>query len=153
MTHTYSKHPLHKAHPESGFSLVEIMVVMVIIGLLTTFVVINVLPVQDRAMVQKARADLARLDGALEQYRLDMLTYPNEAEGLEALVRSPSGLNFPDRYRHGGYIKNLPVDPWGRTYIYRYPGERQVFDIFTYGADGTEGGQNINADLYNGAER
>src|SRR3546814_19847202 len=92
------------------------MVVIFIIGLLATVVMINVLPSQDKAMVTKAKADIATLENALEQYRLDNLTYPASGDGLNALVTAPPALAQPERYRRGGYIKKLPADPWGRPY-------------------------------------
>jgi len=132
---------------EDGFTLVEVMVVIVIIGLLTTFVVINVLPSQNKAMVQKAKADIRLLEQAAELYRLDMLDYPEEAAGLQALQALPTGTPNEDRYRKGGYIKFLPQDPWGRDYLYRYPGDHGVIDIFSYGQDGVEGGEELAADI------
>ena len=132
---------------EDGFTLVEVMVVMVIIGLLATFVVLNVLPAQDKAMVQKARGDIAQLESAIEMYRLDMFDYPEETAGLQALVEVPAGIENPERYRPGGYIKRLQDDPWGRPYIYRYPGENGVIDILSYGSDGEPGGEGLAADI------
>lgn len=134
---------------EAGFTLVEVMVVMVIIGLLATFVVINVLPSQDKAMMQKAKADIRILEQAVEMYRLDMMDYPPQNAGLDALKTLPSGTANEAQYRPGGYVKFLPQDPWQRDYIYRYPGENGVFDIFSYGADGQEGGEGLNADIVN----
>ena len=133
-----------------GFTLVEMMVTIVIIGLLATVVVINVLPSQDKAMVGKARADLATLENALEQYRLDMLTFPTTGEGLSALTAVPSGSPRADRYRTGGYIRRLPEDPWGNAYQYRRESEHgQTFDVFSYGADGKPGGEGNDADIGN----
>lgn len=132
---------------DEGFTLVEVMVVMVIIGLLATFVVINVLPSQDKAMVQKAKGDIRLLEQAIEMYRLDMLDYPEEGAGLEALRALPPGADNADRYRSGGYVKFLPDDPWGRPYIYRYPGENGVVDILSYGSDGQPGGEGLAADV------
>lgn len=132
---------------QDGFTLVELMVVIVIIGLLTTIVVINVLPAQDTAMARKAETDVTLLEQAIEQYRLDNLTYPSGADGLRALVQAPSGLSRPERYRRGGYIKDLPEDPWGRPYLYTVPGRNGGFDIYSLGADGAEGGEGENADI------
>jgi general secretion pathway protein G len=132
---------------DAGFTLVEVMVVIVIIGLLTTFVVINVLPSQNKAMVQKAKADIRLLEQAAELYRLDMLDYPEEEAGLAALQSLPAGTPNEERYRKGGYIKFLPQDPWGRDYLYRYPGDHGVIDIFSYGQDGAEGGEDLAADI------
>lgn len=132
---------------EEGFTLVEVMVVMVIIGLLATFVVLNVLPSQDKAMVQKAKADIRLLEQAAEMYRLDMLDYPDQDVGLAALQELPAGTPNAARYRKGGYVKFLPQDPWGRDYIYRYPGEHDEIDILSYGQDGEEGGEDQAADI------
>ena len=134
----------------SGFTLVELMVVIVIIGLLATVVAINVLPSQDRAMVGKARADVSTLEQALETYRLDNLTFPDDRQGLQALVQAPAGLNQPERYREGGYIRRLPGDPWGAPYQYRRPSAHGgQFDVFSFGADGKEGGEGNDADVGN----
>ncbi len=133
----------------AGFTLVELMVVIVIIGLLATVVAINVLPSQDRAMVEKARADVSVLEQALETYRLENLAYPRTENGLDALVSAPAGLARPERYRSGGYIRRLPVDPWGNAYQYRQPGQRSAFDVYSLGADGAEGGEGDNADIGN----
>jgi len=141
---------MKKKKRENGFTLVEVMVVMVIIGLLTTFVVINVLPAQNKAMVQKAKADIATFEGVIERYRLDMLDYPEESAGLQALVELPAGSRFAERYPEGGYIKRLQTDPWGADYIYKYPGEYGVYDIISYGSDGEPGGEGQAADIING---
>ncbi len=133
----------------NGFTLVELMVVIFILGLLTTVVVINVLPSQDRAMVEKARADIATLGQALEMYRLDNLSYPASSDGLAALTSAPASLPPSARYRQGGYIKKLPEDPWGRPYQYDNPGRNGPgFDLYSLGADGAPGGEEDNADIY-----
>ncbi|HZW16513.1 MAG TPA: type II secretion system major pseudopilin GspG [Brevundimonas sp.] len=131
----------------SGFTLVELMVVIVIIGLLATVVAINVLPSQDRAMVGKARADISVLEQAIETYRLDNLAFPDD---LQALTAPPAGLTRPERYRQGGYIRRLPEDPWGNPYLYRRPSAHGgQFDVFSLGADGREGGEGNDADVGN----
>jgi len=146
-----------------GFTLVELMVVIVIIGLLATVVAINVLPTQDKAMVGKARADIATLEQAIETYRLDNLTFPDAQSGLQALTAPPAarrgsrprpappaGLARPERYREGGYIRRLPEDPWGNAYQYRRPSAHGgQFDVFSFGADGKEGGEGNDADIGN----
>jgi general secretion pathway protein G len=132
---------------EQGFTLVELMVVIVILGLLATIVAINVLPATGRASADKARADIATIEQAIEMYRLDNLTYPSTTDGLQALVAPPPGMAQPQRYRQGGYIKRLPDDPWGNPYRYVYPGQRGAFDVFSYGADNKEGGEGENADI------
>ena len=122
---------------EAGFTLVELMVVIVIIGLLATVVVINVLPAQDTARVKKAEADIALLEQATEMYRLSRLNYPTMGEGLPALVSE-------------GFVKRLPDDPWGNPYHYAAPGgDGRAFDIYSYGADGREGGEDDDADIGN----
>lgn len=138
--------PCRRAH---GFTLVELMVVIVIIGLLSTVVMINVMPSQDRAMSEKARADISVLEQAVETYRLDNLAYPRSEHGLGALLKAPPGLARPERYRQGGYIRRLPEDPWGNAYQYRQPGRQGSFDVFSYGSDGVEGGEGDAADLGN----
>jgi len=138
-----------RAHGD-GFTLVELMVVIVIIGLLATVVAINVLPSQDRAMVGKARADVATLEQALETYRLDNLVFPDDVQGLQALIAPPAGLTRPERYREGGYVRRLPEDPWGAAYQYRRSSAHGgQFDVFSLGADGKEGGEGNDADVGN----
>ena len=138
-----------KRKKRNGFTLVELMVVIFILGLLTTIVVINVLPSQDRAMVEKARADIATLGQALEMFRLDNLGYPSSSDGLQALIAPPTSLSTTARYRQGGYIKKLPDDPWGRPYQYDNPGRQGPgYDLYSLGADGAPGGEDDNADIY-----
>lgn len=133
---------------DDGFTLVEVMVTLVIIGLLTTFVVLNVLPAQGKAQVQKARADIANIETALEMYYLDMNQYPTEQQGLAALTTPPAGANEA-AFRTGGYIKKMSMDPWGNPYEYRNPGERSQIDLYSLGADGEPGGEDQNADIGN----
>ena len=122
---------------EEGFSLVELMVVIVIIGLLATIVIINVMPAADRAAVTKARADIATLEQGIDMYRLDHLRYPTGEEGLQALVA-------------GNYIRRLPDDPWGNPYRYSAPApDGQPFRIASLGADGREGGSGDDEDIAN----
>ena len=136
---------------EEGFSLTEIMVAVFIMGLLATVVLINVLPARDRAMTQKARTDITALETALYEYKSDMLAFPSNQEGLNALVSAPSGNNRADRYREGGYLlrSQIPDDPWGNAYQYRNPGQNGRIDIFSLGADGRPGGEGLNADIGN----
>jgi general secretion pathway protein G len=123
------------------------MVVIVIIGLLATIVALNVLPSGDRARVEKAKADIATIEDALELFKLQNFNYPTTSQGLAALSTAPAGLTDPTRYQAGGYLKRLPNDPWGRPYLYASPGQHGAADIWTYGADGKEGGTEIDADI------
>ena len=130
----------------NGFTLVELMVVIVIIGLLATIVALNVLPSGDTARIQKAKADIATIENGLELYRLQLGSYPTTAQGLAALTAAPAGVDAA-RYQRGGYIKRLPDDPWSRPYQYASPGQHGEVDVWTLGADGKEGGEGINADI------
>ena len=135
---------------ENGFSLIEILVVLMIIGMLTAVVAINVLPRQDRARVDKAKADIRIMEQALELYRLDMFSYPTKQEGLKALIEKPSNNRFSDRYRQGGYIRRLELDPWGNDYQYERPGKNNSpFEIISFGADGQKGGEGLESDISN----
>ncbi len=135
---------------QKGFSLIEILVVLFIIGLLTTIVAVNVLPSQDKAMVSKAKVDIAILGGALEMYRLENYRYPNTEEGLKFLL-NPDENNF-NTANNQGYIKSLPKDPWGNDYIFLNPGEYGEYDLFSLGADGQTGGEGLNQDIGNWTE-
>ena len=135
---------------QKGFSLIEILVVLFIIGLLTTIVAVNVLPSQDKAMVSKAKVDIAILGGALEMYRLENYRYPNTEEGLKFLL-NPDENNFNTANKQG-YIKSLPKDPWGNDYIFLNPGEYGEYDLFSLGADGQSGGEGLNQDIGNWTE-
>ena len=145
-----AKSPLLSArrNSEDGFTLIELLVVIVIIGLLGTIVAINVFGALGTSNVAKAKADVATLESALEQYRLDNLTYPSTSDGLNALIAPPPGLPQPERYRMGGYIKKLPKDPWNQPYQYAAPGKKGAFDIYSLGADKQTGGEGENADIY-----
>ena len=145
-----AKSPLLSArrNSEDGFTLIELLVVIVIIGLLGTIVAINVFGALGTSNVAKAKADVATLESALEQYRLDNLTYPGTSDGLQALLAPPPGLAQPERYRQGGYIKKLPKDPWNQPYQYAAPGKKGAFDIYSLGADKQTGGEGENADIY-----
>ncbi len=134
-------------NPEAGFSLIEVMVVLVIIGLLSTVVLINVLPSRDKAMVEKAHTDLRMLEQAIQNYKLDNFTYPRTQDGLQALVTPPAGMTRPDRYRAEGYIRRLENDPWGNAYQYAFPGNGRAYDIYSLGADGMPGGEGQDADI------
>ena len=130
---------------QKGFTLIEILVVVVILGILGAIVVPNLLARPDAARVQAAETDIRMLASALDVYRLDNFQYPSSEQGLEALVQKPSGFPEPANWNPDGYIKKLPSDPWGSKYVY----ERQDtnYTLFSLGADGQEGGEGQNADI------
>ena len=133
-----------------GFTLIELMAVLVILGILATIVVVNVSPVFQRANLEKVRADMAQTTKALELYKFNEMTYPNTSQGLDALITPHSELKNPFLFPDGGYISSIPLDPWGREYLYIYPPQKsRNFDLFTLGADGLEGGTGENTDLGN----
>lgn len=134
---------------QSGFSLVEILVVLVIMGLLISIVAPTVLNRADDARIQKAQADFKAIETALKIYRLDNYVYPTTEQGLEALVSASSIDPTPRNFKEGGYLAELPLDPWGRPYLYLSPGENGEIDIYTLGADGLSGGEDQNADIGN----
>ena len=138
------------ARRQGGFTLIEIMVVVVILGILAAFVVPNIMDKPDEARIVKAKQDIRALESALSMYKLDNFYYPSTQQGLEALVAKPSGEPEPRNYKTGGYIKSLPKDPWGNTYQYLSPGTKNAeFDIFSLGADNRPGGEGSAADIGN----
>jgi general secretion pathway protein G len=128
-----------------GFTLIELMVVLVIIGVLAALIVPNVLDRADDARVTAARTDVNNLMQALKLYRLDNQRYPAGEQGLEALVRKPTAGTVPPNWRP--YLDKLPNDPWGRPYQYVNPGVRGEVDVFSFGADGQPGGEGRDADV------
>jgi general secretion pathway protein G len=131
---------------QQGFTLIEIMVVVVIIGLLATLVLPKVLNRQDQALVVKAKADIRAVASQLSLYKLDNFAYPTTAQGLEALVKNPGG---KDARNWRGYLDKVPKDPWGSEYQYLSPGQRGEFDVWTNAADGVPGGTEMGADIGN----
>tara|TARA_B100001175_G_scaffold99836_1_gene84542 strand:- start:4823 stop:5266 length:444 start_codon:yes stop_codon:yes gene_type:complete len=139
-----------KENYTKGFTLVELMAVLVILGILATIVGRNIDPVIQRANFEKIKADLATTSESLEMYRFNEFTYPSTSQGLDALIFPHSELKNPLLYPEGGYLDAMPKDPWGRDYIYEYPGRRSAkFDLYTLGADGLEGGSGKDADVGN----
>ena len=130
-----------------GFTLIEIMVVIVIIGILASVVVPRVMDNPDKARTAKAKHDIQALESALDIYRLDNFTYPTTDQGLEALVQKPGGSPEPKNWKAGGYIKKLRKDPWGNEYLYLSPGQHGEIDIYSLGADGAPGGDGVYADI------
>ena len=135
------------ARAQRGFTLIEIMVVVVIIGLLAAIVAPNLIGNIDRAAVTRARGDIRSIETALNLYRLDNFRYPTTDQGLEVLVTNPGAAVAPN---WKAYLNSVPSDPWNQPYRYQYPGQRGgEFDLFSYGADGQEGGEEVNADIGN----
>ena len=129
---------------ERGFTLIEIMVVVVIIGLLAAIVAPNLIGNIDRAAVTRARADIRTIDNALNLYRLDNFRYPGTDEGLQALVTNPGEAGAPNWKQ---YLRSVPTDPWNNEYQYASPGRQGDYEIFSFGADGQQGGEGIDADV------
>ena len=133
---------MHRKSP--GFTLLELLVVIVIIGLLAGYVAPRYFSQVGRSEVQVARAQIESLEKALDQYRLDLRRYPSAEEGLDALVAKPSSAETWS----GPYLKKaVPMDPWGRAYVYRVPGEKGEFQLLSYGRDGKPGGNGEDADI------
>lgn len=134
---------------QTGFTLIEILVVLVILGILAAVVVPRVMDQPDKARVTKARQDIQALSTALNLYRLDNFVYPSTQQGLQSLVSRPSGRPEAPNWKNGGYVDRLPQDPWGRDYQYLNPGAHGEIDIYSLGADGAPGGDGINSDIGN----
>lgn len=135
---------------QAGFTLIEIMVVVVILAILGTFAVTNIIDNPDKARVTKAQHDIRTLESALEMYKLDNYNYPSTEQGLAALVQRPTGSPEPRNWKAGGYMKKLPKDPWGNDYIYMGPQDTGGrVQIISLGADGQTGGTDLNADISN----
>lgn len=130
---------------QDGFTLIEVMVVIVILGIMAALVVPNLVGRQDQAQVTAARSDIAAIGNALDLYRLDNNTYPSTEQGLEALIEKPSGFPEPRNWRSPYLRKKLPDDPWGNPY--QYLSTDRGFELFSYGADGQEGGEGTSADI------
>lgn len=136
--------PTDTHHPEDGFTLMEMLAVIAIIAILSTAVILVVLPQVGKSSTVKARADINTYEQAANMYRLRMGRYP---EGLDDLVVEPNDAQGRANFPKGGFVKFLSDDPWGNAYIYTYPGEHGEFDIISYGADGEPGGEGEAADI------
>ncbi len=132
-------------HDDHGFSLLELMVVVVILSILALVIVPRVIDRPDQARVTRAKSDVATLESAMNLYKLDNLRYPTTEQGLQALVTRPSSEPAPPNWSK--YIDRLPKDPWGADYMYLSPGVHGEFDIFSFGADGVQGGSGSDADI------
>ena len=126
---------------QRGFTLLEVMVVIVILGILASMVVPNLMGNKDKADQQKAVSDIVALENALDMYKLDNSIYPTTEQGLESLVQKPTSSPEPRNYRDGGYVKRLPQDPWRNDYLLLSPGENGKIDIFSAGPDGQVGSE------------
>ena len=135
------------AYKRLGFTLLEVMVVVVILSILAALIVPRVLGRADDARVTAAKQDIATLMQALRLYRLDNQRYPTSEQGLQALTARPNTAPVPPNWKSGGYIERLPKDPWGHAYQYLNPGRRGNIDVFSFGADGAPGGEGHDADI------
>jgi general secretion pathway protein G len=134
---------------QTGFTLIELMVVLVILGVLAALIVPKVMDRPDEARVMAAKQDIAAIGQALKLYRLDNMRYPSTEQGLQALVAKPSLQPIPTNWKAGGYLEKLPNDPWGAPYQYLQPGRNGEMDIYSLGADSQPGGEGNDADIGN----
>lgn len=141
-----SQTPIHNR--QRGFTLIEIMVVVIIIGILAAIVAPNVIGRVDDARVTTARSDISTIEGAMKLYRLDNFSYPRTEDGIEALITRPND-QAARNWKAGGYLERLPKDPWGSRYQYLNPGSHGALDIYSFGADGKPGGDGFDADIGN----
>ena len=138
-----------KKHNERGFTLIELMVVIVILGILAGLIIPRIMGRPDEARRAKARIQLEAIETALKLYKLDNGNYPATEQGLQALVEAPSVGTLPKNWRQGGYLERskVPKDPWDNDYVYLCPGVHGEFDLSSYGADGQPGGEDKNKDI------
>ncbi|MCB4457274.1 type II secretion system major pseudopilin GspG [Leisingera sp. McT4-56] len=149
MPHPRSRPARRRRQParDAGFSLLELMVVVVILSVLALVIVPRVIDRPDQARAVRAQSDIAAISSAVKLYRLDNYRYPTTEQGLAALVSRPASDPVPANWASNGYMDRLPVDPWGQPYQYLSPGVHGEFDIFTYGANGAAGGTGADADI------
>lgn len=133
---------------QAGFTLIEIMVVVVILGILATIVVPKLLDRPEQARRTKAEVQIQNISQALGMYKLDNGFFPTTEQGLKALVEKPESGRIPNDYRDGGYLEKVPQDPWGHPYVYLCPGTHGDFDLISYGTDGEPGGEGPDADVH-----
>jgi len=140
---------MNKLNDRGGFTLIEIMVVIVILAMLAAIVGPRLMGRTDDAKVTDTRVQIKNIETALKLYKLDTGSYPSTEQGLGALVTKPTVGVIPNSYKEGGYLesKKVPKDPWGNDYLYVSPGEHGDYDLFSYGADGAKGGDGKNADI------
>lgn len=141
---------MRTSHSRSGFTLIEIMIVLVILSIIASLVVPNIMSRPDDARVTVAKSDVRAISNALELYKFDNYQYPSTEQGLMALVKKPLGSPEAKNWKAGGYLPNVPMDPWGNPYQYKQPGTHGgAYDVFSYGADGKEGGEGYDKDIGN----
>ncbi|HEX9113715.1 MAG TPA: type II secretion system major pseudopilin GspG [Nitrospirota bacterium] len=143
-------HSAFRIPNSKGFTLIEIMVVIIILGLLAGLVLPRFLGQEEKAKVEVAKTQIRSLEGALDAYKLDNGFYPSTDQGLDALIKKPETGRIPEKWREGGYLKpaRIPKDPWGKDYVYLSPGsENREYEIVSYGADGEPGGEGNKADI------
>ena len=136
-----------KPSGDAGFTLIEIMVVVVILGILAAIVVPQVLDYPQKAKIERAKSDIRSIETALGLFKLDNGFYPSTEQGLDALVNKPTTGEIPSKWKEDGYLPKLPKDPWDRIYVYLSPGVHGPYDLASYGADGDEGGEGRNIDI------
>jgi len=143
--------PFYEIAGKKGFTLIEIMVVIVILGILAMTLYPNLIRRPEEAKLVRVKMDIAALETALQLYKLDSGIYPGTEQGLQALVQRPESGAIPKKWHQGGYLgkAKVPKDPWGNDYVYLSPGLKGDFDITSYGADGVPGGENENKDINN----
>ena len=150
MPETAGREPLVRVSPNAGFTLIEIMAVVLIIGLLSTIVGVSIFAQVDKGRITAASVQIANLESVLELYRMDNAHYPTTEQGLMALVNEPEDAR---NYPQGGYLQKgrVPEDPWGNPYEYEQPGQNNphTFDLWSYGADGKPSGDGVDADIGN----
>jgi general secretion pathway protein G len=131
----------------NGFTLIELMVVLVILGVLAAMIAPKIMDRPDQARIIAAKQDIATIVQALKMYRLDNIRYPTTEQGLQALISKPTIAPVPDNWKSGGYLEKLPNDPWGHPYLYLNPGRQGEIDVISLGADGESGGEGTDADI------
>lgn len=142
-------HTIRQRFGSSGFTLIEVMVVVVILSILAALVIPRIMDRPEQARIVKAKNDIRVISNQLQLYKLDNFTYPTTDQGLQALVTKPTIAPIPPHWKKGGYLDRLPVDPWGHPYQYLQPGQHGDFDLYSLGADGQLGGKGANADIGN----
>lgn len=143
MMNTYKNSPARSR----GFTLIEVMVVIVILGVLAALIVPKVMSRPDEARITAAKQDIGSIIQALKLYKLDNMRYPTTEQGLQALVTKPTGTPIPSNWKGNGYLEKLPKDPWGNPYQYLQPGTHGEIDVISLGADGAPGGEGSDADI------